>query len=89
MSSIKNLKKEINNSIGELIEDIYAFEILNPNLDLKKSEILIDESIALFDELIIKIYSRDKSKSKMALKKIIKELHTGIHIISDKLNKLS
>ena len=89
MSSIKNLKKEINNSIGELIEDIYAFEILNPNLDLKKSEILIDESIALFDELIIKIYSRDKSKSKMALKKIIKELHTGIHSISDKLNKLS
>ena len=71
MSSIKNLKKEINNSIGELIEDIYAFEILNPNLDLKKSEILIDESIALFDELIIKIYARDKSKSKMALKTII------------------
>ena len=47
MSSIKNLKKEINNSIGELIENIYAFEILNPDFDIKKSEKLIDESIAL------------------------------------------
>ena len=70
MSSIKNLKKEINNSIGELIENIYAFEILNPDFDLKKSEKLIDESISLFDQLIVKVNNTDNSKAKLTFRNI-------------------
>ena len=36
MPSIKSLKKEINNKIGEIIEDVYALELSNPKIDLKK-----------------------------------------------------
>lgn len=89
MSSIKNLKKEINNSIGELIENIYAFEILNPDFDLKKSEKLIDESIALFDQLIVKVNARDKSKAKLTLGNVRKELNDEIQKINQKLNNLN
>ena len=38
MPSIKLLKKEINNDIGDLIEDIYLWELSNPDGDLTKSE---------------------------------------------------
>ncbi len=57
MSSIKKLKKNINNQIGEFIEEIYNWELLNPDKDLSKSEKLIDDSIKVFDLLIAKINS--------------------------------
>ena len=38
MPSIKLLKKEINNDIGDFIEEIYLWELSNPNGDLIKSE---------------------------------------------------
>ena len=56
MSSIKKLKKNINNQIGEFIEEIYNWELLNPDKDLSKSEKLIDDSIKVFDLLIAKIF---------------------------------
>ena len=89
MSSIKNLKKEINNSIGELIENIYAFEILNPDFDLKKSEKLIDESIALFDHLIVKVNTRDNSEAKLTFRNVRKELNNEIQKINQKLKNLN
>ena len=55
MSSIKQLKKDINNDIGAIIEEIYLWELSNPNADLSKSEKLIEESIQVFDDLVQKI----------------------------------
>ena len=55
MPSIKQLKKDINNEIGDLIEDIYLWELSNPTADLSKSEKLIDEAILAFDDLIQQI----------------------------------
>ena len=62
MASIKKLKKDINNSIGSFIEDVYLWELNNPKSDIKKSEALIDESIDLFDRLISKVKISDKVK---------------------------
>jgi rRNA pseudouridine-1189 N-methylase Emg1 (Nep1/Mra1 family) len=45
MASKKQLKKDINNSVGALIEEIYVWELMNPKGDFKKSEKLIDEAI--------------------------------------------
>ena len=55
MPSIKLLKKEINNDIGGLIEEIYLWELSNPSSDLGKSEKLVEEAIKAFDKLIVKI----------------------------------
>ena len=57
MSSIKSLKKEINNDIGDLIEEIYLWELSNPKGDLTESEKLIEEAIQIFDDLMTKINS--------------------------------
>ena len=64
MPSIKLLKKEINNDIGDFIEEIYLWELSNPNGDLAKSEKLIDEAIQIFDEVKINAVSGDDLKSK-------------------------
>ena len=55
MASIKQLKKDINNDICAIIEEIYLWELSNPNADLSKSEKLIEESIQVFDDLVQKI----------------------------------
>ena len=40
MASIKNLKKDINYTLGDLIEECYVYQLLNPKADVKASEAL-------------------------------------------------
>jgi len=70
MPSVKLLKKEINNDIGELIEEIYLWELSHPDGDLNKSEKLIEEAIQVFDYLMVKINAvkgEDKKKQFKAI----------------------
>jgi hypothetical protein len=73
MSSIKLLKKEINNDIGDLIEEIYLWELSNPDGDLAKSEQLIEDAIRAFDELMVKINAVKGEDKKGQFQAIAKE----------------
>ena len=73
MASIKQLKKDINNDIGEIIEDIYLWELSNPDADLSKSEKLIEEAIKVFDELVKKINSVATKENLKKQFKVIQE----------------
>lgn len=73
MSSIKLLKKEINNDIGDLIEEIYLWELSNPDGDLAKSEKLIEDAIQAFDELMMKINAVNGEDKKGQFQIIAKE----------------
>ena len=84
MSSIKQLKKDINNEIGDLIEDIYLWELSNPTADLSKSEKLIDEAILAFDDLIQQINLVKVDDVKAQFKKI---QETKAKVIKDLLKK--
>ncbi len=89
MASKKQLKKDINNSVGALIEEIYVWELMNPKGDFKKSEKLIDEAIVLFDELIMKIHDYTEGTSaKKHFNSIIEELNATTASISEKITKL-
>ena len=88
MSSIKNLKKFKNNQIGEFIEEIYNWELLNPDKDLSKSEKLIDDSIKVFDSLISKINSVNKGNSKKEFKSINVERVKLLEELNKKYSKL-
>ena len=88
MSSIKNLKKNINNQIGEFIEEIYNWELLNSEKDLSKSEKLIDDSIKVFDLLIAKINSVNKENSKKDFKSINEERIKLLKELNKKFSKL-
>jgi len=88
MSSIKKLKKDINNQIGEFIEEIYNWELLNPDKDLSKSEKLIDDSIKVFDSLISEINSVNKENSKKEFKSINDERVKLLEELNKKYSKL-
>ena len=85
MSSIKQLKKNINNDIGAIIEDIYLWELSNPDADLSKSEKLIEEAIQVFDDLVKKINSVvTKENLKKQFKAIQEERNQSIKTLLKK-----
>jgi hypothetical protein len=89
MASKKQLKKDINNSVGALIEEIYVWELMNPKGDFKKSEKLIDEAIVLFDELIMEIHDyAEGTSAKKHFNSIVEELNATTASISEKITKL-
>ncbi|MBT7654789.1 MAG: hypothetical protein HN562_06610 [Flavobacteriaceae bacterium] len=87
-SSIKQLKKDINNDIGDLIEEIYLWELSNPSSDLTKSEKIIDEAIITFDSLIQKVNSVKGDNIKKQFKSIQEEKTKAITDLMKKTEKL-
>tara|TARA_B100000963_G_scaffold58269_1_gene46325 strand:+ start:4287 stop:4592 length:306 start_codon:yes stop_codon:yes gene_type:complete len=88
MPSIKSLKKEINNRIGEIIEDVYALELSNPKIDFKESDQIIDKAISIFDDLIFRIHKTKKDSKKDGFKLIKADLTFSIDELKNKLSKL-
>jgi len=88
MASIKNLKKDINYVLGDIIEECYTWEILNPNADKKATETIIDEAIESFDNLIEKVNAKNVESSKAHFKAINNELEETAHKLLDKINNL-
>lgn len=83
MASIKNLKKDINYVLGDIIDEC----ILKAG-DTKKTEALIDETISTFDELIAKINAKDVENKKAHFKAVNAELEEKAMKLLDKVNKL-
>ncbi len=88
MASIRILKKDINYVLGDIIEECYTWELLNPKADTKKSEAIIEEAITTFDTLIDKINSKGVDKKKDHFKKIEAELDKKANDLIAKVNKL-
>ena len=88
MASIKQLKKDINNSIGSFIEDIYIWELTNPKADIKKSNLLIDESLLLFDVLIKEVNLSKVEKTKLHFNSVKDQLNSGLEKMDIKLQNL-
>ena len=88
MSSIKLFKKEINNSIGSFIEEVYAWELNHPDADLKLTEKLIEKAIVLFDELIQKINAAKRKGGKKRYNSHRENLSKSIDLLQKELSKL-
>jgi len=89
MASVRDLKKDINYVLGDIIEAVYIMEYANPKTDKKKSEGIIDEAIEIFDDLIAKVNDRKVDNKKAHLKSVSKELEDRGRALIEKLNKLS
>ncbi len=88
MASIKNLKKDINYVLGDIIEECYAWELLNPTADTKVTEAIIDEAILAFDALIDEIHIKDIESKKEHFKNITLELEDIANNLLKKISKL-
>lgn len=88
MASIRDLKKDINYVLGDIIEAVYEWELENPESDTKKSNAIIDEAIATFDDLIAKVSDRKVENRSSHLKSINMQLESKGNALIEKVNKL-
>lgn len=88
MGNIRNLKKDINYVLGDIIEAVYIWEYSNTDKDTKKSEAIIDEAITTFDDLIEKVNDRTVENKKSHFKAINQELEDRGRALIEKINKL-
>ncbi|WP_452222400.1 hypothetical protein [Lacinutrix salivirga] len=89
MANKRDLKKDINYVLGDIIEAVYVWELTNPDKDTKKSEAIIDEAITTFDDLITKVNDKSVENKKAHFKSINAELETKGRALIDKINALS
>lgn len=88
MASVKNLKKDINYVLGDIIEECYVWELLNPKDDTKKAEAIIDEAITAFDALIEKVNIKKVADKKAHFKTINTEFESTAKSLLEKINSL-
>ncbi|WP_372756180.1 hypothetical protein [Mariniflexile sp.] len=88
MANVRNLKKDINYVLGDIIEAAYVWELNNPSEDNTKSEAIVDEAIETFDALIAKVNAKDVDNAKAHFKAISEELEAKGNALIEKINKL-
>ena len=87
MASIKNLKQDLNNAIGEIIEGSMLQQIVGDEESNKKADELVDESIAFFDEMISEINKKVDNR-KEHLKQVNQKIDSKLEELVNRLNKL-
>ena len=88
MSSIRDLKKDINNVFGDIIEAVFILEDAKENQESKAGTAIIENAITDFDELIAKVNNRDVENRGAHLKDVRADLEKRAKGLIDKVNKL-
>jgi hypothetical protein len=86
MANIKNLKKDINYVLGDVIE--YAIDIASLKNEQKKGDEIIDEAIETFDGLISSVNAKKVENKKAHFKAINEQLETKAKGLVEKINSL-
>ena len=78
MPSRRDIKKDINSVLGDVLEECYSEMLNHPEKNDEKINAIIDEAVDLADDLIARVNSAKKLKSR-------KEVKTSFHTIMDEL----
>ena len=88
MGNVRDLKKDINYVLGDIIEAVYIWEYANTDNETKNREAIIDEAIATFDNLIARVNDKSVENKKTHFKAINKDLEDKGRALIDKINKI-
>lgn len=88
MASVKNLKKDLNNTYGAIIDGALIHQASTPKEDHKKSEALIDDVIADFDVIIADINKKDVENRSKHLKTVNQKMEDNANAFIERLNAL-
>lgn len=88
MANKRDLKKDINYVLGDIIEAVYVWELTNADKPTKDSNAIIDDAIATFDELIARVNDRSVEDKKAHFKAIHTDLETKGKALIERINKL-
>lgn len=92
MANRRELKRNINGLLGDVIEECYESLLNNESKNEEQVEALVDECVDLADDLIAKVNSAKKLKSRAETKKLFSEvketLGDNVMNLIEKLNAL-
>jgi len=88
MANKRALKKNINYVLGDIIDAVYDWEYINPSKDTKKTEAVIDDAIAVFDDLIAQVNAKDIDNKKLHFKAISAQLESKGRELVERINNL-
>ncbi len=88
MANIRDLKKDINYVLGDIIEAVYIVEAANGKQDSKEGAKIVDSAIETFDDLIAKVNQRKVENRKAHLNAVRAELEKKATGLVNDLNKL-
>ncbi|CAI8301857.1 MAG: Uncharacterised protein [Flavobacteriales bacterium] len=88
MATIRDLKKDINHVLGEIIEMTLDWEKANPKADRKASAAIVDEAISTYESFSTKIYQKEVENKKAHFRAIQDELTEKGNALIEKLNAL-
>lgn len=88
MANLRDLKKDLNYVLGDIIDAVYVWEALNPKGDSKKGEAIIDDAIVTFDTLIAKVNDRKVENRKSHIKAVRVELQDKATALVERINAL-
>ena len=89
MPSIRDLKKDINFVLGDIIEAVYIWEAGSGNKESEEGTVIIDKAIDVFDELMNKVHQKDVEDRKAHFRNIRNELEEKATELVDQLNSLA
>ena len=89
MASIRDLKKDINSTLGTIIEDVYIWETAKQQHNSEAGNAIVDEAIAVFDALITKVNDKTVANRKSHLKQVHRELKEKAKELTEKLHALN
>jgi hypothetical protein len=88
MANVKNLKKDINFVLGDIIEAVYLFEMSTSGKATTATDAIIEEAIKSFDVLIAKVNAKNVENKKAHFKQINIELEQTANQLIAKINEL-
>lgn len=88
MASVRNLKKDINFVLGDIIEAVYINELATGAQPTEAGEAIINEAIAAFDDLVKDVNAKNVENKKAHFKQINAKLETVAGQLVEKLNAL-
>jgi len=88
MANVRNLKKDINFVIGDIIDAIYIREMLTTGKPSEASNAAIEEALSTFDSLIARVNDKKVENKKAHFKQINQDLETAAIQLVEKVNGL-
>lgn len=91
MKSRRMLKKKINDTVNNIIEECYSVQMSNKDKHTETNKI-IDETVALFDDLLSRVHAASSIEDAKKLKKHYESIHQDLEkkslALMTKLNKV-
>jgi len=88
MASVRNLKKDINNVLGDIIDAVSLWEMTTTETDTTKGAEIIEEVLDTYDDLIAKVNQKNLEDRKAHFRSLKSEFETRARALVDKVNSL-